>query len=81
VANNLLASMANTLTDLKELTPAELEAFLVGLGKERFRAGQLLRWIYPRGVMAFSAMTDLAKGFREELAQRATVSSWVTGQV
>jgi len=64
------------LVDLKELTPAELEAFLAGLGKERFRAGQLLRWIYPRGVTEFSAMTDLAKGFREELGQRATVSSF-----
>jgi len=65
----------NPLVDLKELTPVELEAFLAGLGKERFRAGQLLRWLYPRGVTEFSAMTDLAKGFREELAQRAVISS------
>jgi 23S rRNA (adenine2503-C2)-methyltransferase len=64
-----------TLVDLKELTPTELEAFLAGLGKERFRAGQLLRWIYPRGVTEFAAMTDLARGFREELAQRASVST------
>jgi 23S rRNA (adenine2503-C2)-methyltransferase len=67
--------MNNPLFDLKEFTPAELEAFLAGLGKERFRAGQLLRWIYARGVADFAAMTDLAKGFRDELAQRATVSA------
>jgi 23S rRNA (adenine2503-C2)-methyltransferase len=67
--------MNTTLVDLKNLSPAELETFLAGLGKERFRAGQLLRWIYPRGVTEFGAMTDLAKGFREELTQRATVSS------
>ena len=67
----------NTPVDLKELTPAELEAFLAGLGKERFRAGQLLRWIYPRGVTDFAMMTDLAKDFRAELARRATVSSLV----
>jgi len=69
--------MSLALVDLKNLSPAELEAFLAGLGKERFRAGQLLRWIYPRGVTDFAAMTDLAKGFREELAQRAVVTSLV----
>jgi len=62
--------------DLKNLSPTELEIFLAGLGKERFRAGQLLRWIYPRGVTDFALMTDLAKDFRVELAQRAVVSSF-----
>ncbi|TLM64279.1 MAG: 23S rRNA (adenine(2503)-C(2))-methyltransferase RlmN [Deltaproteobacteria bacterium] len=62
------------LVDLKNLSPAELEAFLTGMGKERFRAGQLLRWLYPRGVTDFAAMTDLAKGFRAELAERAAIS-------
>jgi len=69
--------MSLALVDLKNLSPVEIEAFLAGLGKERFRAGQLLRWIYPRGVTDFAAMTDLAKGFREELAQRAVVTSLV----
>jgi 23S rRNA (adenine2503-C2)-methyltransferase len=64
------------MVDLKNLSPAELETFLAGLGKERFRAGQLLRWIYLRGVTDFDEMTDLAKGFREELAERATISTF-----
>jgi 23S rRNA (adenine2503-C2)-methyltransferase len=64
----------NALVDLKNLSPAELEQFLAGLGKERFRAGQLLRWLYSRGVTDFALMTDLAKDFRAELATRATVS-------
>jgi len=68
--------MTSSLVDLKNLSPAEMEAFLAGLGKERFRAGQLLRWIYPRGVTDFAAMTDLAKGFREELAERAIISTF-----
>ena len=66
----------NALVDLKNFSPAELEQFLAGLGKERFLAGQLLRWIYQRGVVDFSAMTDLAKGFREELAARAVISTF-----
>jgi 23S rRNA (adenine2503-C2)-methyltransferase len=68
--------MITSLVDLKNFSPAELEVFLTGLGKERFRAGQLLRWIYSRGVCDFAAMTDLAKGFREELAERAIISAF-----
>lgn len=69
--------MNNSLVDLKNLSPTELKAFLAGMGKERFRAGQLLRWLYPRGVSDFAAMTDLAKSFRDELAARATISTLV----
>ncbi len=62
--------------DLKSLTQEELEAFLSELGKEKYRAKQILRWIYQRHVTDFEQMTDLAKQFREQLAQRAFVSSW-----
>lgn len=69
------------LIDLKNLTPEELAAFLAGMGKERFRAGQLLRWMYRRGVSDFSAMTDLAKAFRTELEGRARISQLRPEQV
>ncbi|OGR30059.1 MAG: 23S rRNA (adenine(2503)-C(2))-methyltransferase [Desulfuromonadales bacterium GWC2_61_20] len=62
--------------DLKDYSPDELVAFLSGLGKERFRAGQLLRWIYARGVTNFAEMTDLSRELREDLAARAFVSDW-----
>lgn len=62
--------------DLKNLTREQLETLLRDLGKERFRAGQLLRWIYQRGVGDFAQMTDLSKQFRAQLAQRARVSRW-----
>ena len=50
--------------DLKDLSPDALVEFLSGMGKEKFRAVQVLRWIYQRKVTDFSAMTDLAKDFR-----------------
>ncbi len=62
--------------DLKNLSPDALVGFLAGMGKEKFRAGQILRWIYQRGVVDFAEMTDLAKLFREELSQRAYISSF-----
>jgi len=64
----------NQLVDLKGLSPEALVTFLAGMGKEKFRSEQILRWIYQRGVEDFAEMTDLAKSFREELSQRATIS-------
>jgi 23S rRNA (adenine2503-C2)-methyltransferase len=64
------------LIDIKNLTGEELTAFLSGLGKERFRARQIMRWIYARGVTSFSGMTDLSKALREELERRAFISDW-----
>ena len=62
--------------DLKNLTKEELTTFLAGLGKERFRAGQLMRWIYRQGVTSFAAMTDISRELREDLAARTTISDW-----
>ncbi len=66
----------NSLVDLKNLSPDALIAFLEGMGKEKFRAVQIMRWIYQRHVSDFSEMTDLAKDFREDLARRATVTTF-----
>ena len=66
----------NPPVDLKDLSPDALVDFLAGMGKEKFRAEQILRWIYQRGVEEFADMTDLAKSFREDLSQRATISSF-----
>ncbi|HJS22279.1 MAG TPA: 23S rRNA (adenine(2503)-C(2))-methyltransferase RlmN [Steroidobacteraceae bacterium] len=63
----------NTRTNLLGLTRTELEAFVVTLGAKPFRARQLMKWIYKRGVGDFSAMTDLARDLRAALEQHAEV--------
>ena len=67
--------------DLKNLSPDALVEFLAGMGKEKFRAGQMLRWIYQRGVTDFAEMTDLAKTFRDELGERSYVSKFTPAAV
>jgi len=62
--------------DLKNFTLDEMTAFLSDLGKERFRARQIMRWIYQRGANSFSEMTDLSKDLRRELEERATISAF-----
>jgi 23S rRNA (adenine2503-C2)-methyltransferase len=68
-----VATAGNTRTNLLGLNRAELEAFAVKLGAKPFRARQLMKWIYKRGVGDFAAMTDLARDFRLLLEQHAEV--------
>jgi 23S rRNA (adenine2503-C2)-methyltransferase len=60
-------------TNLLGLTRAELESFVQDMGEKPFRARQIMKWLYKRGVGDFDQMTDLAKGFRERLKQIAEV--------
>lgn len=64
-----------TSTDLKDLSLEELETFITGLGKERYRARQIMKWLYRRRASSFEEMTDLAKELRAELGRTARISS------
>lgn len=59
--------------NLLGLTHPELEVFVAGLGSKPFRARQLMNWIYKRGCGEFEVMTDLARDFRAQLAERAEI--------
>jgi 23S rRNA (adenine2503-C2)-methyltransferase len=76
--------LAGERVNLLGLPRAELETFVADrLGAKAFRARQLMRWIYRRGAADFSAMTDLAQGFRSQLSEvaRISVPEIVTEQV
>ena len=55
------------------LTRPQLAAALVEAGtpegQARMRAGQLWSWLYQRGATDFAEMTNLAKGYRAQLAE------------
>lgn len=61
-------------TDLKNLTLPDLEQFLQGKGKERFRATQIFKWIYQHDARSFEEMTNISKELRTELAESAFIS-------
>jgi 23S rRNA (adenine2503-C2)-methyltransferase len=52
-----------------ELTPEALADHLVELGEPRYRARQILEWVFRHGAVDFSAMTSLPVALRERLAQ------------
>src|SRR5438045_2889701 len=68
-----MTSAATPRTNLLGLPRAALETFVAQLGGQRFRARQLMNWMYKRGVGSFADMTDLARDFRTLLAAQAEV--------
>ncbi|MEI6207099.1 MAG: 23S rRNA (adenine(2503)-C(2))-methyltransferase RlmN [Desulfuromonadales bacterium] len=60
--------------DLKNLTLPDLEQFLKGKGKERFRATQIFKWLYQRDARCFDEMTNISKELRSDLAETACIS-------
>ena len=61
----------STRPDLKAMDEAELEAFATSLGRPAYRGRQLFKWLYGKGAVTFSGMSDLPKDFREELCRQA----------
>ncbi len=53
----------------------ELEALVIELGQPRFRAQQLVQWIFEKRVLDFDAMTNLSADFRALLAERYRLRS------
>jgi 23S rRNA (adenine2503-C2)-methyltransferase len=60
--------------DLVGMSHPELESFIADLGKERYRAAQVMKWIHQGLSESFQGMTNLSKALREELASRAYIS-------
>jgi 23S rRNA (adenine2503-C2)-methyltransferase len=60
--------------NLVGLTREGLRTALIAAGtpekQANMRVGQIWQWIYQRGVREFDAMTNLAKGYRAELAEK-----------
>ncbi len=59
--------------DLRGLTLEELERFVEPLGKARYRARQILRWLYKHPVDSFEGMTNISKKFRRDLDRVARI--------
>ncbi|HLR82363.1 MAG TPA: 23S rRNA (adenine(2503)-C(2))-methyltransferase RlmN [Paenalcaligenes sp.] len=58
----------------------QLEEQVAQWGNRPFRARQLMRWIHQRGMADFSQMTDLARVFREQLVEQASIEALTPSQ-
>ena len=60
-------------TNLLDLDRQGLEQFFLMRGDQRFRAAQLMKWIYGQGVTDFAGMTNLSKALRASLQDNALI--------
>lgn len=58
-----------------EQTPETLAAWCASKGMPRFRAGQILEWVYQKGVANPAAMSNLSRLDRERMAAEITLLS------
>ena len=63
----------SALVNLFELDRAGMVAFFAGLGEPRYRAEQVMKWIYHRHVTDFTQMTDLGKPLRAKLVEACVI--------
>jgi 23S rRNA (adenine2503-C2)-methyltransferase len=56
-----------TTRNFFDLTLPQVQELLLGMGKEKFRAQQIFKWVYEKRVTDFAEMSNLSKDFRNEL--------------
>jgi len=61
--------------NIRDLTFEEIETFIAHLGKEKYRARQIMKWIYQSGVDTFEEMTTLSRDLRLHLSEVACLTS------
>ncbi|MFH1011832.1 MAG: 23S rRNA (adenine(2503)-C(2))-methyltransferase RlmN [bacterium] len=63
------------MVNLRDLTPQELESFLVSLGYPAYRGRQVYRWLFAKRASGFEDMTDLPKELRMTLARVSAIET------
>ncbi len=73
--------MNSERVDILGLSLEELMAFAEELGEPKYRGKQLFNWIYRKIKTDFDEMTDLPKGFRAKVKERATAGTLTLEEV
>lgn len=60
--------------NLKDMSLDELESFIAGFGKEKYRARQIMKWLYQSNAQTFGEMTNLSKAFRIQIQELARIA-------
>lgn len=66
---------------LKTLTAEQMAEFVAAQGWPRYRARQLLAWIYRRGVTRFDQMSDVGSAERDRLAELAVITAPAVAEI
>jgi 23S rRNA (adenine2503-C2)-methyltransferase len=56
-----------TKPNIRDLSLEEIEILIASLGKEKYRARQIMKWLYMGGATSYAEMTTLARDFRTRM--------------
>jgi 23S rRNA (adenine2503-C2)-methyltransferase len=60
--------------NIRDMSLHEIEALIAGLGKEKYRGRQIMKWLYAGGATSFDEMTTLARDFRARMEGITSIS-------
>ena len=56
-------------SNIRDMSLAEIETLITTLGKEQYRARQVMKWLYHKNATSFSEMTTLSRDFRARMEE------------
>lgn len=65
--------MTTAKKDIRGLTLEELIAFLESHGEKKFRAKQVMEWLWKKSATSFDQMSNVGKGLQELLSEHFTL--------
>jgi len=63
--------------DIKNLSKAELEEAVAGLGAQKYRARQVFKWLHKAAVKSFDEMSDISADLRRRLKDKFHISKFI----
>lgn len=67
--------------NLKSYPLTTMNAIIAGLGIEAYRSQQIFQWIWQKGAIDFSSMSNISKNLRKLLSDEFTISGLKTERV
>ena len=61
--------------NIRHLSYADLENFLLSIGEKKFRAKQIWEWLWQKHAHSFADMTNLSKELRQKLGENFSLPS------
>ena len=70
-----LTANAKKVRNIRHISQADLEEFLLSIGEKKFRTKQVWEWLWQKGAGSFGDMTNLSKELRQKLGENFSLPS------
>jgi 23S rRNA (adenine2503-C2)-methyltransferase len=60
--------------NIRDMSLEEIESLITSLGKEAYRARQVMKWLYRKEAASFAEMTTLSQKFRSQMEELVVIA-------